>query len=163
MAKGEQLAAPMMGRCTCFHPDQAQRQRGKELQNLSAPKLSADQHCAISIGSVDLKYVCRQITSDDHNFLLHGSTPRRGSTTTSLHSYAGAEVVHPITSQINTRSIPGTILRTASRHRLRAFWVHSLSASSAVLRPPMWRGRRRLALALGCAAPCDRWLPRLRR
>jgi hypothetical protein len=96
MAKGEKLAAPMMGRCTCFHPDQARRQRGKELQNLSAPKLSADHHFAVGIDSVDMKYILRQIDTDGHNFLLHESTPRRGSTTTSLHSYAGAGVVHPI-------------------------------------------------------------------
>ncbi len=98
MAKGAKLAAPMMGRCTCFHPDQAWRQRGKELQNLGASKLSPDQHFAINIDSVELKYVLRQINTDGHNFLMHGSTHRRGSTTTSLHSYAGAGVVHSITS-----------------------------------------------------------------
>lgn len=81
-----------------LHPDQARRQRGKERQNLSAPKLSADQHFAIGIDSVDLKYILREINTDGHNFLLHGSTPRRGSTTTSLHSHARAGVVDSITS-----------------------------------------------------------------
>jgi hypothetical protein len=98
VAKGKKLAAPMMGRFACFHPDQAWRQRGEELQDLSAPKLSPDQHFAIGIDSVELKYVLRQINTDGHYFLLHGSSPRRGSTTTSLHSYARAGVVHPITS-----------------------------------------------------------------
>ena len=97
MVGSEKLTAPVMGRCICFHPDQARRQRGKELQNLSLPKLSPDQHFDIGIESVDLKYVLRQITTNGHNFLLRGSTPRRGSTTTSLYSDACTGVVYSIT------------------------------------------------------------------
>jgi len=51
---------------------------------------------------MDLKHVLRQVDTDGHDILLHGSTPRRGSTAASLHSYAGAGSVQLITSiQIN--------------------------------------------------------------
>ncbi|WP_170841911.1 hypothetical protein [Sphingomonas gellani] len=44
---------------------------------------------------MDLKHVVRQIDTDVHDILLHGSTSRRGSTNTSLQSEAGAGTVHP--------------------------------------------------------------------
>jgi len=47
---------------------------------------------------MDLKHVLRQVDTNGHDILLHGSTPRRGSPAASLHSYAGAEAIQPITS-----------------------------------------------------------------
>jgi len=98
VAQGEYFSAPMMGRCTCLHPDQERRQGGEELQNLSAPQLPTGQNLPFSADRMDLKHILRQIDTNGHDILLHGSTPRHGSTTTSLHSYAGAGVVHHITS-----------------------------------------------------------------
>ena len=76
-----------------------------------AAKLPADQHFAVGIDSVDLKYVLRQINTDGHNFPLHGSIPRRGSTTTSFHSPACTGGVHSIRSVVPAdarRTIVGT-------------------------------------------------------
>ncbi|WP_425437337.1 transposase [Novosphingobium guangzhouense] len=61
-----------------------------------------DQHRAVGTDGVHLKHILRQIQSDGDNLLLHGTTARRGpTTTTSSHSYAGAEVVYHITSAAN--------------------------------------------------------------
>lgn len=44
------------------------------------------ENLAIRADRVDLKDVLRQINTEGHDILLHGSTPRRGSTTTSSHT-----------------------------------------------------------------------------
>jgi len=69
-----------------LHADQAQQPIGKILQILSAPKLWPDKHIALGIDSVNLKYLLRQANADSHSVLQRGSSPRGGSTATSLRS-----------------------------------------------------------------------------
>lgn len=47
---------------------------------------------------MDLRDVLRQVDTDGHDILLHGLTPALGPTAVSLHSYAGAGAVQPITA-----------------------------------------------------------------
>ncbi|VWX50481.1 hypothetical protein NOVOSPHI9U_290026 [Novosphingobium sp. 9U] len=87
----------MMFRSTCFHTRQGARQGREELQRLGTPKLPTHQHLAIVSNGVNLEHILRLIDTDGNDILLHGPTPRRGSTTTSLHSYAPAGLVPYIT------------------------------------------------------------------
>ncbi|AOF98816.1 hypothetical protein BSY18_4097 (plasmid) [Blastomonas sp. RAC04] len=81
VAQCDQLASPMMGRCTCFHTNKAAWQIGEEADYLCAPKLAPDEDGAIAPDRVNLKNTLRQIQTDGNNLLLHLPTPRRGPTT----------------------------------------------------------------------------------
>jgi hypothetical protein len=71
MAEGTELARPVMGRSASFQPNQTQRKRGKEGENLPSSQLSPKAHGAISGNSVHLKHVLGQIESNDSNLIHH--------------------------------------------------------------------------------------------
>jgi hypothetical protein len=68
MAKGLQLAAPVMRRRTGFDTDQARLKAGKELQHLQATDAPADHRRAGGIDAVNLEYRLRNIETDRDNF-----------------------------------------------------------------------------------------------
>ncbi len=51
----DQLASPMMGRCTCFHTNKAAWQIGEEADHLCAPKLAPNENGAIAPDGAFLK------------------------------------------------------------------------------------------------------------
>src|SRR5262249_7487079 len=61
VTKLRQLTCPIMRRGTRLHADQAGRQRRKELQHLTAPKLLPDDDLLGRINAVDLKHVLGDI------------------------------------------------------------------------------------------------------
>jgi hypothetical protein len=77
MAKGLQLAAPVMRRRTGFDTDQAGLKAGKELQHLQATDAPADHRRAGGIDAVNLQYRLRNIETDRDNF-AHRRLPHSG-------------------------------------------------------------------------------------
>ena len=74
VAKGLQLAAPVVRRWTGFDTDQARLQLAKELQHLRPTDARADNHRAGLIDAVNLEYRLRNIETDCDN-LAHGRLP----------------------------------------------------------------------------------------
>jgi len=69
------FARPMMSGSAGFHTDQARRNLAKEVDELLAPQLTADDDLARTIHAVHLEYVLGEINADGAN--LHVDDPLR--------------------------------------------------------------------------------------
>src|SRR5262245_60331530 len=76
VAKGLQLATPVMGRRTGLDADQARLQAGKELQQLRPTDTLANNHRPSRVDAVSLEYRLRNIETDRDN-LAHGRLPSK--------------------------------------------------------------------------------------
>jgi len=74
MAQTHQLPGPMVRGRAGFDPDETGRERAEEIQHLRTSQLPPHQNLAASGDPMDLKYVLRQIKSDDSD-LLHLFAP----------------------------------------------------------------------------------------
>src|SRR6266436_788107 len=74
MAERFQLAAPVMGRWTCFDSDQTRLQIGEEYQYLGATNALADHHDTRAIDPLHREYRLRNIQTDRDN-LAQGRLP----------------------------------------------------------------------------------------
>ena len=66
--------APVVLTGTGFHRCHAKRLRSRELQQLRARQLAAEDHRSVRCGTMRLKHVLGQIKADDANF-AHGRSP----------------------------------------------------------------------------------------
>src|SRR6516164_9300209 len=98
MTKLGDFSRPMMSGSAGFHADQARRNFAKEVDDLLAPQLTADDHLARIVHAVDLEHVLGEINADSVNLHVDDLPPViRCSTITLLaHSMPGAGVVHHI-------------------------------------------------------------------
>ena len=66
---------PVMSGSACFHADQARRNLAKEVDDLLAPQLTADNDLTRTIHAVHLEHVLGEINADGAN--LHVDDPLR--------------------------------------------------------------------------------------
>src|ERR1700745_2533868 len=102
MTKLGDFTRPMMSGSAGFHADQARRNFAKEVDDLLAPQLTADDHLARIVHAVDLEHVLGEINADGVNLHVDDLPPVIRCSTISLlaHSMPGAGVVHHITSVV---------------------------------------------------------------
>ena len=75
MTKLGDFTRPMMNGSAGFHADQARRNFAKEVDDLLAPQLTADDDLARTIYAVHLEHVLGEINADGAN--LHVDDPLR--------------------------------------------------------------------------------------
>jgi hypothetical protein len=85
---------PMMSGSAGFHDDQARRNLAKEVDDLLAPQLTADDDLARIVHAVDSEHVLGEINADGVNLHLDDPPP----ITLLAHSMPGAGVVQHIKS-----------------------------------------------------------------
>src|SRR5215813_9311942 len=116
VAKRTQLARPLVRRRTRLHPNNAARQPAEERQNLSTPKLLAQNRRSLCIDSVHLKNMLRQVQSNRRK-LAHGWLSVAAD---SINQQFGTQMPqgghpphHSITSSASASRVGGTVRPSA--------------------------------------------------